>query len=121
MAILLLLALALADPTWSLFASMGTSMGGGGDTHVVLVVDGSYSMDYQSGDQSCFALARQLAMQVVDDSRQGDGFTLILMSDPPQVVIEDPAYDPQDVIESMSNMRAAPEPEASEDNNEGDN
>lgn len=104
-AILLLLALALADPIWSLFPSLGASLGAGGHTHFVLVVDGSYSMDYRPDGKSRFELARDLASQVIDDSRQGDGFTLILMSDPPEVVIGEPAFAPKDVQEEMDNLR----------------
>src|SRR5262245_26607690 len=43
-AILLLLAVALADPILSLFSSLGSALGVGGSTHYVLVLDGSYSM-----------------------------------------------------------------------------
>lgn len=103
-AILLLLALALADPTWSVFATLGQSMGGGGDTHFVLVLDASYSMSYRHGERSRFEEARQLAMQVVEDSRQGDGFTAILLADPPQIVIGDPAYDPRDVVDELEDL-----------------
>ena len=46
-AILLLFALALADPQLSLLSAFAGS--GSGQTHVVLVLDGSYSMDYRRG------------------------------------------------------------------------
>jgi len=103
-AILLLLALAVADPVWSLFSSLGSSFGGGGSKHHVLVLDASYSMGYRAADRSRFEVARQLAAQVVTDSRQGDGFTLILMADPPVTVIGDPAFSPQDATEELQNL-----------------
>jgi hypothetical protein len=103
-AILLLLALALADPMMSLLPSLGASLGSG-STHHVLVLDGSYSMAYRAGERSRFEVARTLAAQVVGDSRQGDGFTLILMAQPPVTVIGDPAFAPHDVIEELQNLQ----------------
>lgn len=104
-AILILLAVALADPILSLFPTLGSSLGTAGRTHFALVLDGSYSMGYQASDKSRFELAQQLATQLVQDSRQGDGFTLVLMADPPVVVISEPAFDPKDVAEEIENLR----------------
>ncbi len=104
-AILVLLGIALADPIFSLFPTLGSSLGTSGQTHFVLVLDVSYSMDYRVGERSRFELAKELAMQVVDDSRQGDGFSLILMGDPPQAAIADAAFDSQDVLEEIDGLR----------------
>jgi len=104
-AILLLLAVALADPIWSLFPTLGSSLGTAGRTHFVLVLDGSYSMDFRPEAKSRFELAQQLAIQVAQDSRQGDGFTLLLMADPPRVAISEPAFDPRDVAEEIESLR----------------
>lgn len=104
-AILVLLAVALADPVFSLFASLNAALGTGGRTHYLLVLDVSYSMDYRTGDKSRLDHAKELAAQVVRDSRQGDGFTLVLMADPPQVAISDPAFDPQDVVDEIESVR----------------
>ena len=100
--ILLLLALALAEPFWPLGGALGALPTGGGNTHWVLVIDGSYSMDYRRGDDSNFAAAKKLASKLIAESRQGDGFTLVLMSDPPLAVIPEPAFDPQDTIEEVN-------------------
>ncbi len=104
-AILVFLGIALADPVFSLFRTLGTSLGTGGQTHFVLVLDGSYSMDYRVGDRSGFDAARELARQVVEDSRQGDGFSLVMMGDPPQVAIADAAFASQDVLEEIDGLR----------------
>jgi len=104
-AILLLLAAALADPVFSLFPSFNVGLGSGGRTHYVLVLDVSYSMDYRIGDKSRLDRAKELAVQVVNDSRQGDGFTLVLSADPPQTVISDPAFDPRDVVEEIEAVK----------------
>lgn len=100
--ILLLLALALADPLLSGLPAWSARLGGAARTHYVLVIDGSYSMDYRAGGTSLFEAARGRAAQLVEDGRQGDGFTLLLMADPPQVIIRDPAFDPQDVLEELA-------------------
>ena len=76
-------------------------------THYVLLLDGSYSMDYRVDEKSPFDMARQLAAQLVEDSRQGDGFTLIVMAEPPQTVIAEPAFDPQDVLEELDKLRVS--------------
>ena len=104
-AILVLLAVALADPIFSLFASLNAALGTGGRTHYLLALDVSYSMDYRTGDKSRLDRAKELAAQVIRDSRQGDGFTLVLMGDPPQVAISDPAFDPRDVVDEIDSVR----------------
>lgn len=104
-AILLLFAAALADPILSLFSSLGAALGQGGSTHWVLVIDGSYSMDYRRGEQSRFDEVKALANKLIDQSTQGDGFTLVLMSDPPRVVIREPAFAANDVREELDSLR----------------
>ncbi len=102
-AILLLFALALADPQLSLLTGW-TGGGRAGQTHVVLVIDGSYSMDYRRENKSRFDSARDLARQFVADGRQGDGYTLVVMGRPPQVVIPQPAFDPDDVSAEIGGL-----------------
>src|SRR5690606_12252571 len=55
-------------------------------------------MEHRREDESRFEAAKKLAIEVVENARQGDGFTLVLMAEPPRVIIPDPAFDPQDVI-----------------------
>lgn len=105
-AILVLLAVALAEPFWPFVSSLGGGLSLGGNTHWVLVLDGSYSMDYRSGgNKSRFDAARETARQIVAEARQGDGFTLVLMADPPLSVIADPAFAPQDVLDEIDALR----------------
>jgi hypothetical protein len=103
-AILLLLALALADPKLSLLAGWDGS-NFEGNTHRVLVLDGSYSMGYTRDGQSRFDAAREVARQLVAEGRQGDAYTLVRMSQPPQVVIGQPAFAAADVREEIDNLR----------------
>jgi hypothetical protein len=102
-AILALLALALADPQLALLSGwVGPSSG---QTHVVLVIDGSYSMDYRKEGKSRFDAAKDLARQLVTDGKQGDGYTLVLMGQPPRVVISQPAFAAEDVLEEIEALR----------------
>src|SRR5437762_7593255 len=100
--ILLLFALALADPQSSPLSSWAAQTDG--PTHVVLVLDGSYSMDYRSGDSSRFQIAKKLARQLVADDAQGAGYSLVMMGRPPQVIISDPAFDRDDVLQEIDDL-----------------
>lgn len=101
--ILALFALALADPQLSTLRSwMGGA--GGGQTHVVLVLDGSYSMDFRAGEKARFAAAKEIAKQLVHSGEQGNGYSLVLMGEPPRAVIPQPAFDPEDVLEELDNL-----------------
>ncbi len=103
--ILLMLAVALADPFWPSGSPLSSGFGAGGRTHWVLVIDGSYSMDYRQEGKSRFDAAKELAEQLVDESTQGDGFTLVLLADPPQVMVRQPAFDRADVKEEIRSLQ----------------
>jgi von Willebrand factor type A domain/Aerotolerance regulator N-terminal/CARDB len=60
-----------------------------GRTHRVLVLDGSLSMAYRPSDKTRFEQAKALASQLVRDSRQGDVVSIVLMADPPKIVVGD--------------------------------
>lgn len=92
--LIVLLVLAVAEPFWE---AQAARFAAGTPTHRVLLIDGSLSMSYRPTEQSRFERAKELALQVVDQSGSGDGFTLILAADPPRAVIATPAFDPSDV------------------------
>src|SRR5262245_4700008 len=100
--ILLLFALALADPHSSLLSNWTGHTGD--QTHVILVLDGSYSMDYRSGDSSRFQAAKKVARQLVADDTQNAAFSLVLMSRPPRVLISDPSFDRDDVLREIDDL-----------------
>jgi hypothetical protein len=103
--ILALLGIALANPVLSLWHSPPALGVTTGDTHVVLVIDGSYSMDYRDGDVTRFDRARSRASELVRDSLQGDGFSLILLATPAAVVVGDPVFDREDVVNEIADLR----------------
>ncbi|HEY2837942.1 MAG TPA: CARDB domain-containing protein, partial [Pirellulales bacterium] len=47
----------------------------------------------------------QLAEQIVDESSQGDAFTLVLLADPPQVIVGSPSFAPADFVKEIANLK----------------
>lgn len=100
--IVLLIVLAVAQP---FLESIGLNFVTGQRTLKVLVIDGSYSMAYKPTDKSLFDRAKQLAEQIVEESSQGDGFTLVLMGSPPSVIVGTPAMEARDFLEEINNLK----------------
>ena len=100
--IIILLVLAVAQP---FLEQAGLKFIAGQKTHRVLVLDGSFSMAYKPTDKSRFDRARELAAQIVDESNQGDGFTLVLLSEPPRVIVGTPAFERGAFVQEIENLR----------------
>lgn len=100
--IIVLLVLAVARPY---LERLGLPFAPGQRTLKVLVVDGSYSMGYKPTDKSRFERAKQLATQIVEESSQGDAFTLVLMGSPPAVIVGTPAVEPGGFLEEIENLK----------------
>ncbi|HVS36477.1 MAG TPA: VWA domain-containing protein, partial [Gemmataceae bacterium] len=99
--IVLLLLLAMCSVTgwaeawfWRPFAGKGFATAGGtARTHRILVVDGSLGMGFKEGDQDSFARAKAAAKQIVKESNGGDGFSVLLLADPPRMIVPGPTED----------------------------
>lgn len=105
MAIPIVLALALADPVWeTLGSSLGGVLGSQAPTHHLFVIDTSYSMDYRVADRTRLDQAKQAAINVIEQSSQGDGFTLINLSDPSETVVGLPAFSFNDAKSEIGNL-----------------
>ncbi|MBM4001856.1 MAG: VWA domain-containing protein [Planctomycetes bacterium] len=104
-AILLLLATALAEPVLRGPTEPGTGAQPSGGTQHLIVLDASYSMAARRGDRTLFEWAQQEAIQLVRDARAGDGFLLMLMSDPPRSLIGRGTFDTSAVVDEI--VRAA--------------
>ena len=100
--LVVLVVLAVAEPYTE---RAGLALTAGGHAHRVLVLDGSYSMDYRPTDKTRFERAKELARQIVEESPQGDAFTLVLMSSPPRVVVAEPALEPAEIVREIDNLR----------------
>jgi hypothetical protein len=99
--IIVLFVLAAAEPFWE---SRNFFFSSGGNTHRVLVIDGSFSMAYRPTDRSRFDRAKEIARQIVEESRQGDGFSLIVMSAPPKVLVSAPAVEQSENLREIADL-----------------
>ena len=100
--LILLVVSALAEP---FLEQAGLNFVAGEPTHRVLVIDASFSMAYRPTDQDRFERAKELAVQIVEESTRGDAFTIVLLSSPPQVVVGNPAFEPHEVVEEIENLQ----------------
>ncbi len=100
--LVVLVALAVAKP---FFEGLGTARSSTARAFKVLIVDASYSMAATDGDTDRFQRAKQMAISIVEQSPQGDGFALVLLADPPRVVIGNPVFDPANVIAEIEKLR----------------
>ena len=101
-AIILLVVFAVAGPFLEQAAAPFIA---GRPTHKLIVIDGSYSMAYRLTESSRFDRARELATEVVEQSRQGDAFTLFLMASPPRVVVGTPSFSTADFLLEIENLK----------------
>lgn len=125
--VVLFLALAMADPFLAGFAN-SNPRGEAAQQLILFVIDSSYSMecrDAQSAEvasappgqtlppaalllsasgRSRFDEARLRIQTQVESSRQGDGFLLVEMGDPPRAIISQPAFAPADVMEEVASL-----------------
>lgn len=74
-------------------------------THKIIVLDGSMSMALKAGDKSCFDQARSRAIQVLENSGSGDGFSVILMGTPAQRIVPEPSDDSGRVATEIQALR----------------
>lgn len=99
--LVMLVVAAVAEP---FLEQAGLKLVSGQRAHKVLVLDGSFSMAYRPTDKSLFDRAKELASRIVDESNQGDGFTLVLMADPPRVIVGTPAFEPKDFMQEIDSL-----------------
>ena len=99
--LVLLAVLALAEPFLSAVASPLVRRA---RTHRVLVVDGSFSMAYQPADKRVFDVAKETAIEIVEDGNEGDAYSLILMSDTAREIVGTAAYDRGDFITEIEKL-----------------
>jgi von Willebrand factor type A domain/Aerotolerance regulator N-terminal len=98
--VVLLVVSAMAKPFLESFGAVIA----GRRTHKVIVLDASLSMGYRSGESSRFDQAKAVATQLVKDARGGDAVSVILMGDPPKVVIGDPSSSLREVEKEIGEV-----------------
>jgi von Willebrand factor type A domain/Aerotolerance regulator N-terminal len=85
--LVILVVMAMAKPFLESLGAM--QLLPGQRTHRVILLDGSLSMDYRTAEKSRFQQAKELATRLVRDTRGGDAVSVVLMADPPRVIIGD--------------------------------
>jgi hypothetical protein len=98
--VVLLVVAAMARPFLESFGAVFV----GQRTHKVIVIDGSLSMAYKSGESSRFEQAKAVAAQLVKDARRGDAVSLIVMGSPPRVVIDVPSQSMAEVKKEIDEL-----------------
>ena len=99
--LLVLLACAVAEP---FFEQTGMLAPSSAHTHKLFVIDGSFSMAYRPTDRNRFERAKELIEEIVDGSPRGDGFSLLMMSQPARIVVGTPALDPEDFFNELDGL-----------------
>lgn len=74
--------------------------------HRVIVVDGSFSMDYRpTGRDSYFEQAKKLARRIVEEGREGDGFSLVVLGTPSRTIVAEPLFRPAEMLSVVEELR----------------
>jgi len=99
--LLLLLALAAAKP----YLSGWNVLTGGPPMHRILVIDGSFSMQYEVEGQTLFDQAIQRAQQAIEQAPAGDVYSVCLMTDPPRTIVTGPVADGRSIAQQLSRLQ----------------
>lgn len=105
MSIPIVLALSLADPVWQMLPSIGSSLGSRVPHHHLFVVDTSYSMGYRVADRTRLEHAQQLVRDIIEQSPQGDGFTIVSLSHPSEAIVSLPAFSADNAMAEIAGLR----------------
>jgi len=74
--------------------------------HRVIVVDGSFSMDYRpTGELSYFQQARHLAERIIENGREGDGFSLVVLGSPSRTVVGAPLFNKSEMAKIVAEQK----------------
>jgi hypothetical protein len=101
-----LVVLAIAEP----YGERGVAGGASAPAHKVIVIDGSLSMAYRDNGESNFARAKNLAAELVRDSRAGDTFTVISMATPAEFVVGKESIDTSAVAAQIQSLSQSHSP-----------
>lgn len=74
-------------------------------THKIVVLDGSLSMAAKPDEAALFERARAMALEIVQHSPSGDGFSVVLMAEPPVAVVPEPSEAAGRVAEEIGKLR----------------
>jgi hypothetical protein len=101
--LILLAVIAAAEPG---FRGAEQLVASGERVHRVVVVDGSFSMNYRpTGQQSYFEQAQALAERIVDNAREGDGLSLVVLGTPSRTVVGPPLFRKDEMRAIVEDLR----------------
>jgi hypothetical protein len=111
--LVLLVALAMAavmpwfEPVWQrLFPGDALAATTHGRTHRVIVLDASFTMAARRGDDvSRWDAARAQARAILEKSAPGDGYSLVMLGSPAQVIVPGPADDRDKVARELDDLK----------------
>src|SRR5580704_1801026 len=98
-----------AEGFWQWIAPGAAGFGGGrnGRTHIVMVLDGSLSMNVsEPGGKSCFEKARDAAENLIKGMQSGDAASILLMKDTPTWIVGETAQDTGKLLKELRSLRA---------------
>ena len=75
-------------------------------THRVIVIDGSLSMSYTPAETNRFDQAKALAAQLVRDARRGDALSVVLLADPPRIIVGEaaPSSNQSEILKEINQV-----------------
>jgi len=97
--IILLAVAAFARP--AIKGSFATRVGAHAKTSVVVLLDNSYSLGYETKDGPIFKTTRDKAKNILSQLKEGDEASLILFNSKPRLITPQPTYDFKHLAESM--------------------
>jgi hypothetical protein len=100
MLVILVLISAMAKPVLEAFGAFIP----GQRTHRIIVLDGSLSMGYKSGETTRFDHGKEVALRLVKDARPGDKVSVVMMESPPRIEIGDPSQDLGEVRKEIGGL-----------------
>ncbi len=89
--IILLAVAAFARP--AIKGSFATRVGAHAKTSIVILLDNSYSMNYETKDGPVFKLAKDKAKRILNQLKEGDEASLIVFNLSPELINPQPTYD----------------------------
>ncbi len=89
--IILLVVAAFARP--AIKGGLAAKVGAHAKTSVVILLDNSYSMGYDTKDGPVYDLAKRKAEEILAQLKEGDEASLVLFSSQPRPVTSEPTYD----------------------------
>ena len=94
--IILLVVAAFARP--AIRGSFASKVGAHAKTSIVILLDNSYSLGYETKDGPVFKLAKERTKKILQQLKQGDEASLILFASQPKLINPRPTYDFKNLI-----------------------